>query len=72
MEVQLVHKEMIEEHAYDGAYGVLLSWSRLFEGIIGDKVQEKIVASQDAADLATALEMNEQLLVHKLRSIVSG
>lgn len=59
-------------NAYNGAYGVLLSGGCLFEGIVDYKVQEEVIASQDAADFATTLEMNEQLLVHKLRSIVSG
>ena len=45
---------------------MLLCRIGLFQGVVDDQVQEKIVSAQGAADLAAALEMDEELLVHEL------
>ena len=45
---------------------MFLRWGRFLEGVIDNKIQEEVVSAQDSADLATALEMDEQFLVHEL------
>lgn len=52
---------------YDGANRVSLSGSCLLLGIIDDQVKEKVVTAQRPANLAAALQMDEQFFVHKLR-----
>ena len=60
--------EKIETHGtYDGANWVSLCGSCLLLGIIDDQIEEKIVTAQRPANLAAALQMDEQFFVHKLR-----
>ena len=39
-------------------------------GIIDYQVQEKVIPSQDTADLPTALKVNEQFLIHELEEAI--
>lgn len=54
---------------HDGADGVLLCGGGLLERVVDDEVEEKIVAAQGAADLAAALEVDEEPLVHELQRL---
>jgi hypothetical protein len=45
---------------------VLLSGVGLLTGIVEDDVEEDVVAAEDAAHFAAALDLDEQPLVHEL------
>jgi hypothetical protein len=45
---------------------VLLRGVRLLCGFVEDDVEEDVVAAEDAAHFATALDLDEQPFVHKL------
>lgn len=45
---------------------MLLGRSTLLGSIVDDKIQEKVVTSENAANLSSALQIDEQFLVHKL------
>jgi len=47
---------------------VLLRGVRLLCGFVEDDVEEDVVAAEDAAHFATTLDLDEQPLVHKLRT----
>lgn len=49
-----------------GSDGVPLSRSRLLLRVVKHKVQEQVITAQRSANFATALQMYEQSLVHKL------
>jgi hypothetical protein len=51
---------------YDGANRMLLRGCRLFQSVINNEVQEKVITPQDAADFAATLQIDEELFVHKL------
>ena len=55
--------------AYNCANRMFLSWCCLFDGIIDNQVQEKVISPQDTADLAATLQVNEQFFVHELQII---
>ena len=57
---------MRRKGTYNCANGVFLCGGRLLECLVDDQVQEEIIAAQYAADLATALKVDEQFLVHEL------
>lgn len=46
--------------------GVSLSRSRFLLRVVEHKIQKQIVTAQSSTDFATALQMHEQSLVHKL------
>ena len=46
--------------------GVFLGRVRLLQCIVDYKVQKEVVSTQRAADLAAALKMDEEFLVHEL------
>lgn len=52
---------------HHGADWVLLGGGRLLQRVVKDEVQKQVISTQCAADLAAALEVNEQFLVHELR-----
>ena len=52
---------------YDGADWVSLCGGCLLLGIVDDKIEEKVITAQRPANLAAALQMDEQFFVHKLR-----
>lgn len=47
---------------------VLLRRVCLLCGFVEDDIEEDVVAAEDAAHFATALDLDEEPLVHKLRS----
>jgi hypothetical protein len=51
------------------ANGMLLRRSTFLHRVVDDKVQEEIVAPQNTTDFAAALEMDKELLIHKLGEI---
>lgn len=58
------------QDTHHGADWVFLGGGRLLQRVVKDEVQKKVISAQCAADLAAALKMDEQFLVHELRGDV--
>lgn len=58
------------QDTHHGADWVLLSGGCLLQRVVKDEVQKEVISAQCAADLAAALKMDEQFLVHELRGDV--
>ena len=57
----------LAQDTHHGADWVLLGGGRLLQRVVKDEVQKQVISTQYTADLAAALEVNEQFLVHELR-----
>lgn len=62
-------KEKRAETAYDHAQPDLLSTVLLLDSLVQDDVQKDVISAEDANDLSTAVQLNEQSLVEILRRI---
>jgi hypothetical protein len=53
---------------HNGTERMLLRGCALLDRVVDDEVEEEVVAAERAANFASALEMDEHLLVHELRA----
>ena len=55
-----------DKGTYNSANWVLLCGSCLLQRVVKNEVQKQVISTQCPADLAAALKMDKQLLVHEL------